>query len=118
MIQKLKKSLKRFRQLTTPLRHPRREFQRTIELGVRHAMHQGPGSTVLQQTSGVSVFDQGETTLLLDHLVRELVRLHQRIEILQETVDQFVRDQGQPAITDTNESTQGRQATSSHLKAA
>jgi hypothetical protein len=78
---KIKKAFRALRLFTAPLRHPWREFQSTIETGVWNALQQGHSG---------SNFDPGETALLLDHLVRELVRLQQRVDVLQQTVEQLV----------------------------
>jgi hypothetical protein len=108
LIQRLKIALKKFRQATAPLRHPWREIQRTIETGLWKALQQGHSDSSLVQ---------GETALVLDHLVRELVRLQQRIEVLQETIDQIVPEQGKTAFADKIESSQSWHETSSRLKA-
>jgi hypothetical protein len=106
--QRLKKTLKGMRLWTAHLRHPWRELQRTVELGVWKALEKG---------QAVSPMDQGETTVLLDHLVRELVRLQQQIEVLQESVDQLATDQANPAIADKIEPAPEWRLTTGHLQA-
>ena len=108
MLKTLKSGAQKFRKWTSPIRHPLREIQRTIENCMRQAAGQG---------CAPSLRDQGDAVLLLDHLVRELVRMQQRIEDLQETVDQLVLEQGSPAVADTMAPPCTEHATSSHRKA-
>ena len=89
MIKTLKNSLKRFRQWTSPVRHPLREIQRTIENSLRSMLAQ-IGQGISPPCSGSAVPQaQTEASLLMDHFVREFVRLQRQIEGLQDAVERL-----------------------------
>jgi len=104
----LGKTLKKLRQWTTPFRHPLREIQKSIEIGVRKGLDQ-------RQSNSPSY--QDKTAMLLDHLTHELLRQQQRSEALQATVEGLVRQPRNPAIAGAIEPAPSRPAASGQLKA-
>ena len=100
MWNKLKNALKRFKAWTAPVRHPWRHVQKSMGAGIRKA-----------------VLEEGEIGLLMDHLVRELVRLQDRIDLLQETIERIAAAEERPPTPDAAEAMPVRTAPSGYLKA-
>jgi hypothetical protein len=103
-----RKTLKKIRQWTAPIRHPWREIQKAVEAGVRKE---------LQQRRSTPDPERERISQLLDQLAREMVRLQQRIEARQVAADSFAVEGDKPTVVRAIGPVRERQAIACNRKA-